>query len=102
MPEYPPRSAEGYESHLLFLAGFKSHSGPGGHIEMHPSRLFTVERESSVHFEKVIMAADLNRTIACVANENRRLFPPGIGQNWFRSKHVFAWNHRHPTESDRA
>ena len=51
---------------MLGLSGLEADRGAGGNVEMHAERCGAVEVERLVCFEKMIMAADLDRTVTGV------------------------------------
>jgi hypothetical protein len=70
------------EVHFLFFAGFEADGRSGGDIEAHAARGGAVEFESGVHFEKMIVTADLNGTVASVANYQGTYRPAGVQFNF--------------------
>jgi hypothetical protein len=66
----PALSGEFDQLYFFLLARFKSHGSSRGNIQPHASRPHAFELQRIVHFEKVIMAADLNRPVAGVPDRN--------------------------------
>jgi hypothetical protein len=93
MPKDPPRTAERHQRNFLLLAWLKANSRAGRNIQSHPSGCLPLEYESAIDFEKVIVAADLNRPITRVFNQSSCDATTDVRLDISRSDKVFAWMH---------
>ena len=71
-------AAETDERDLFALAGLKSDGGAGGNVEAHAERRRPIEFQRLVHFEEMIMRADLDRAIAGIDHGERGSRPAGV------------------------
>ena len=66
------------ELHRALLARLKAHRHARGNIEPHAARCITLKAKGGVGFGKVVVRADLNRTIRCVLNHEAQGTPTGV------------------------
>src|SRR5438477_5008600 len=78
--------------HLLGLARLEANRGPRRDIEMHAERRRPVEVERPVGFEKMVMATDLNRTVAGIHDLDGRLQSTRIELDLSVIRDNFAWD----------
>jgi hypothetical protein len=88
-------ATEGDQLYLFLFAGFKADSRTGGYIESFPISLMAIKGKGSIHFEKVVMASDLDRTISRIFDQDRNGRTSGIDSNpaIFFVQKIFAWLH---------
>src|SRR5580700_6751606 len=94
MAEDPAQTAKGDEGHLLFFSRLEPHTGSGRNVETHTPCLFAIERQRAIHFKEVVVASDLNGTVAGVAYEESYLLTALVGDDRIRCEKVFAGNHK--------
>ena len=97
------RAREFHQFHGLFFPWLKPHGSSRGDVQPHPARLVTIELQSVVHFEEVIVAADLDRTIAGVPDDHCQGAAATVCVDGLRFEQVLAWGilAALPMESDR-
>ena len=66
-------AAELHERHFLGFARLEAHRGAGGMSRCMPKAVLAIEIQRLVHFEKMEVAADLDRTVAGVDGFDRDL-----------------------------
>jgi hypothetical protein len=93
MPKDPARPAEVHQRNFLLFPGLKANSRAGRNVQSHPPRRLSLEHESAINFEKVIVAADLNWPVARVLNQNSGDATSDVRLDLSRFDEVFAWVH---------
>jgi hypothetical protein len=73
------RSSDSRELDVLLLARLESHCGARGDVESHAIGCRAIEFQSSVSFEKVVMAADLDRSIPPVSHQHTHCASGTVG-----------------------
>jgi hypothetical protein len=68
-------AAEADKRHLFALTRFKANGRAGGNVEAHAERRRSIGVQRLVHFEEMIVRADLNRTIAGIDHGERGARP---------------------------
>jgi hypothetical protein len=76
-----PSAAKIRKHYFFFLAGLEAHRSAGGNVQPPTIRGGAVEREGAVGFEEMIVAADLDGTVARVLNEHANRPPTVIRLN---------------------
>ena len=73
MAEDAAQTPKGHEGHLFFFSRLEPHTGSGRNVETHTACLFAIERQRAIDFKEVVVASDLNGTVAGVAYEESYL-----------------------------
>src|SRR5688572_29475095 len=84
------RAADGGQLNLLLLARLESDGRSRGNVEMHAECGGPVEFERSICFEKMIVAADLDRPVSCILDAHGNLPPPGVNFDVAAHRQDFA------------
>src|ERR1700678_2060919 len=66
-----PSTGIGYQLDLLDVAGLESRGRAARQVEAHAVRLHSIEDQSLVHLEEVIVSTDLDRPVAGVVDADR-------------------------------
>ena len=74
-----PLARQRHQNHFPGIARLKADRVPRGNIQTKAERLLAIERERTVHLEKMEMTAHLDRTIARVRNGKANFSQPNIG-----------------------
>jgi hypothetical protein len=77
-----PTASKFDELYFLFLPWLKADGGSGRNMEAQTVSCSTIECESAIYFEEVVMAPNLYRTVAGVADENALRFPSRVRDHW--------------------
>src|SRR5258708_551858 len=93
MPKDSPRTGEVYQRYFFRFSGLKAHRGAGRNVQSHPSCRLPIEHESPINLKEVIVAADLNRTIAGVFHQDGRDAAADVRFDLSRFDEVFPWMH---------
>src|SRR5690606_19825326 len=72
------RARQWHETHLACLAGLEAYGGTGGDVETHAARHVAVEGKRLVHLVKMIVRADLHRTVTGIGDREDNRLRPGI------------------------
>jgi hypothetical protein len=67
-PSHASFAAKRHEVHRPLVARLEPDRRRRRNVEMHAERDATIEHECAIHLEKMEMRADLNGSVACVAN----------------------------------
>src|SRR6187402_684398 len=81
------------ELHVAGLPRLEPHGGAGGDIEPHAAGFLAVEFQRRVGFEKMVVRADLDRTIAAVGDGERHRLAAGIEFDLAVLDEEFAGDH---------
>ena len=90
-PEDHARAGELHQFDLFLLARLEAHGGPGGDIQPHAAALVAIEMQRVVHFEEMIVAADLNGAVArCAGRPRVRVRAAGVGLDRLASSRKYS------------
>src|SRR5574340_1614109 len=92
-------AGDGDERHRLRLARLEADGGPGRDVEPFAVRGVAIEGERAIGFDEVIVAPDLDRTIAGVRHLEADARAPLVCRNLAVAREDFA---RGPRQRDRA
>src|SRR5216684_1723609 len=90
------RASEGHHRYFFLFARFKSNRRTRGNVEPHSVGGRAIKDQRLVDFKEMIMAAGLNRPVACVANHDPSDGPPlaqfdlAVGQEIFSGMHAIS------------
>ena len=74
-----PASGKSYQFHFARVSRLKPDGRSGRNAQPKPSRLLAVKVERGIRFEKMEVAADLNRAVAAIGDNNLPHFEAKIG-----------------------
>jgi hypothetical protein len=77
-----PMASKFDELYFLFFPRLKADGGSGRDMEAQTVSCGTVERESGICFEEVVMTPNLYRSVAGVSDENALRFSSGVRDHW--------------------
>src|SRR5271157_456670 len=83
-----------HQRDFLFLARLEAHGGAGGDVEPHAARGVALKIEGLVHLEEMVVAPDLNGSIAPVAHDHARRAPAGVDCDRLVLEKILAWFHK--------
>src|SRR3954468_19459263 len=86
-------AGERHDLDIARLSRLEPHGGAGRDIEPHAASLLAVELQRRIGLEEMIVRADLDRTVACVGNRQRRRLAAGIELNLAVLDEEFTGNH---------
>src|ERR1700722_4159525 len=81
---------------LARLSRLESHSGAGGDIEAHATDFFALELQRRIGFGKMVVRADLNRSVAAVGDGDRYRLTVRIELDLAVRNEHFAGDHHTP------
>src|SRR3954451_22665424 len=93
MSQQDAGAAELDEFHFFLLAGFEADGSACGDVEPHAARRFAIEFERVVHFEEMVMTADLYGAVAGMPHDHAGHFSAGVRNNGIRLQEPLTWFH---------
>src|SRR6185369_17943829 len=88
-----PIAGERDQRDVARLSGFEPHCGAGSDIEAHATGLLALELQGRVGFEKMVMRANLNWSVAAVGDGNRHSLASRIELDLAVLDELFARDH---------
>jgi dipeptidyl aminopeptidase/acylaminoacyl peptidase len=74
-------TTKGYQRNLFFVAGLETHGSTGGNVQVHTIGGLAIKFQCMVYFKEMEVAANLHRSIACMAHKQLDGRTPFIGDN---------------------
>src|ERR1700722_10290060 len=81
------------ELHVAGLSRLEAHRGAGRDVEPHAARLLAVELQRRIGLEKLVLGADLDRTVAGIGDRERHRLAAGIELDLAVLDEEFAGDH---------